>query len=120
MTKELPQERKAGLALAIAQGRSVAVWARDNHVPRSTAYRWAGQPEVRASAESRRRRARNRALGRMARRGYCASYGVATLAECAGSESVRLRALRSIFSGAIAMSKFRVLKRRMSAIKQEL
>ena len=56
----------------------------------------------------------------MASRAYWESYEVATLAECAESESVRLRALRSIFSGAIAMSKFRVLKRRMSAIKQEL
>jgi hypothetical protein len=120
MTKELRQERKAVLALAIAQGRSVALWARDNHVPRSTAYRWAGLPEVRASAESSRRRARNRALGRMARRAYWASYRAAKLAECAGSESVRLRALRSIFSRAIAMSKLPVLKRRMSAIKNEL
>jgi hypothetical protein len=45
---------------------------------------------------------------------------VATLAERAGSESVRLRALRSIFSRAIATSKFAVLKRRMSAIEEEL
>jgi hypothetical protein len=120
MTKELRQERKTALALAIAQGRSVALWARDNHVPRSTAYRWAGQPEVRATAESSRRRVRNRALGRMARRAYRASYQVATLAESAESESVRLRALQSIFSGAIAMSKLPVLKRRMSAIKEAL
>jgi hypothetical protein len=83
------------------------------------AYRCAGQPEVGASAESSRR-ARNRALGRMARRAYCASYRVAALAECAESESARLRALRSIFSGAIATSKLPVLKRRMSAIKTEL
>ncbi len=122
MTRELRQETKIqlALALAIAQGRSVALWARDNQVPRSTAYRWASQPAVRAAAESRRRRARNRALGRMASRAYRASYEVATLAECAESESVRLRALRSIFSGAIATSKFAVLKRRMSGIKEEL
>jgi len=120
MTKELRQKTKIQLALAIAQGRSVALWARDNQVPRSTAYRWASQPEVRSAAESRRRRARNCALGRIASQAYWASYEVATLAECAESESVRLRALRSIFSGAIATSKFAVLKRRMSAIKEEL
>jgi hypothetical protein len=66
MTKEQRLQRKAGLALAIAQGRSVALWARDNDLPRSTAYRWACQPEVRASAESCRRRAQDRAVGRMA------------------------------------------------------
>ena len=119
MTKELRRKTKIQLALAIAQGTSVAVWVRDNQVPRSTAYRWASQPEVRAAAESRRRRSES-ALGRMASRAYRASYEVATLAECAESESVRLRALRSIFSGAIPMSKFAVLKRRMSAIKEEL
>jgi hypothetical protein len=98
----------------------VALWARDNQVPRSTAYRWASQPGVQAAAESRRRRARNCALGRMASRAYRVSYEVATLAECAESESVRLRALRSIFSGAIATSKFAVVKCRMSAIKEEV
>jgi hypothetical protein len=41
MTEELPQKRKTRLALAIAQGKSVAAWARDNQVPRGTAYRWA-------------------------------------------------------------------------------
>jgi hypothetical protein len=120
MTRELRHKTKIQLALAIAQGRSVALWARDNRVPRSTAYRWASQPEVRAAAESRRRRARKGALARMAGRAYWASYKVATLAEGAGSESVRLRALRSIVSGAIATSEFAVLKRRMSAIREEL
>jgi hypothetical protein len=120
MTRELRQETKIQLAFAIAQGRSVALWARDSHVPRSTAYRWASQPDVRAAAESRRRRARKGALGRIASRAYWASYEVATLAECAESKSVTLRALRLIVSGAIATSQFAVVKRRMSAIKQEL
>ena len=104
MTKELRHQRKAGLALAIAQGRSVALWAHDNDVPRSTAYRWACQPDVRASAESCHRRAQDRALGRMANRAYWAGYRVATLARDAESEAVRLRALRSVLSGANAMS----------------
>ena len=54
--------------------------------------------------------------GRLARAANC----IADLGESAESDSVRLRALRSIFSGAIAMSKFAVLKRRMAAIKEEL
>ncbi len=75
----------------------MAAWAHENHVPRSTAYRWAGQPEVRAAAESSRRCACNRVLGRLARRAYRESCQLAKLAECAESESVRLRALRSIY-----------------------
>jgi hypothetical protein len=120
MTKELRRETKIRLALAIAQGRSVALWARDNQVPRSTAYRWASQPEVRAAAESRRRRAVKGALARLAKRAYREAQEVVALAECAESESVRLRALRAIVSGAMPTSKLAPLKRRMSAIKQEL
>ena len=61
MTKELRQKAKTQLALAIAQGTSVALWARANQVARSTAYRWASQPELRATAESCRWRVRDRA-----------------------------------------------------------
>jgi hypothetical protein len=120
MTKELLQENKTQLARAIAQGKSAALWARDNHVPRSTAYRWAGQPEVRATAESCRRRARNFALARMARQAYWESYRIAKLARVAESEPVKLRALRSILSDAAAVSKLSHLKRRMAAIKEKL
>jgi hypothetical protein len=120
MTKELLQEKKTQLALAIAQGKSVALWASENGVPRSTAYRWAGQPEVRSAAESRRRRARNRALGRMATRAYWESYRIAKLARVAESEPVKLEALRSILSDAAAASDLSHLKRRMAAIKEEL
>jgi hypothetical protein len=120
MTKELLQEKKTQLALAIAQGKSVALWASENRVPRSTAYRWAGQPEVRSAAESGRRRARNRALGRMATRAYWESYRIAKLARGAESEPVKLEALRSILSDAAAISDLSHLKRRMAAIKEEL
>ena len=120
MTKELRQEMKTQLALAIAQGRSVALWARDNQVPRSTAYRWASQPEVRATAESYRRRARDRALSRMVTQARRAYEQNVKLAEGAESESVKLRALRAILAGVIPAPKFSDLRRRMAAIKQEL
>jgi hypothetical protein len=120
MTKELRQQKQIELAVAIAQGKSVDLWARDNHVPRSTAYRWAGQPDVRTTSETCRRRARKCALRKMANRAYWEAYHVAALARDAESESVKLRALRSILSGANAMSTLPVLKRRMSAIVEEL
>ena len=53
LPRELPQAKKIHLAAAIAQGQSAAAWARDNGVPRSTAYSWASEPEGcdRASAK---------------------------------------------------------------------
>jgi len=121
MTKQLRDQSKAGLARAIAQGRSVALWASDNDVPRSTAYRWACQPEVRASVESCRRRIQDRALGGVADRAFWECYRIATLAgDAESSEFVRLRALRSVLSGANAMSRFPDLKRRLAAINEEL
>jgi hypothetical protein len=120
MTTEFPLELEIQLAFAIAEGKSVAVWARENHVPRSTAYRWAGKPDLRASVESCRRRARDCALRRIARRARSASDQIAKLAAGAGSESVRLRALRSSLADAITVSKLSDLKRRIAAIEQEL
>jgi hypothetical protein len=120
MTKELRGKIKTQLALAIAQGTSVALWARANQVPRSTAYRWASQPELRVTVESCRRRARDRALGRMAMRAQRVSEQIVKLAACAESESVELRALRAILAGAISVAKFSELQRRMAAIEQQL
>src|SRR5580704_10258320 len=118
--EEIPLSQHDQLAMAIAQGRSVALWARDNQVPRSTAYRWASQPELRATVKSCRRRARDRALGRMAMQAQRASDQIAKLAAGAESESVKLRALRSILAGVISVSKFSDLRRRLAAIEQEL
>jgi hypothetical protein len=115
MTKELRQQTKTGLAWAIA-----GLWARVNHVPRSTAFRWAGEPEVRATAGTCLGRAWNCALGRMANRANSASYQVAALARVAKSDSVKLWAPRSILSGAHAMSRVAVLNRRLAAIKDGL
>ena len=117
MSEELPNGRKTQLALAIAQGTSVGSWARDNDVPRRTAYRWASDPKVRHVVETCRRRARCRAIGRMARRATWASDQIAMLAKAAESEPVKLRAMRSIFSDIVAVSKFPDLKYRMAEIE---
>ena len=88
-----------------------------NQVPRSTAYRWATDPKVRRLIETCRRRARDRAIGRMARRATGAWDQIAMLAKGAESESVKLRALRSIFSDVVAVSKSPDLKYRMAEIE---
>ena len=63
---ENSESRKSHLALVIAQGKSIAVWARKNDVPDRTAYRWTTEPKVRAKIKSYRRRALDRADGQLA------------------------------------------------------
>jgi hypothetical protein len=98
MSEKLLPERKADLAFAIAQGASLRKWAEANGVPKTTAYRWAEDPEVQACANTIRRRALERGVGISSRRVAWAWRGIVKLAESADSESVRLSALRAIYS----------------------
>jgi len=93
---------------------------RGNQVPKRTAYRWAGEPKVRAAVESDRRRAIDRAIGRMARRVTWATDGIAKLAKGAESESVKLTALRAILSDMMAVSQFAGLELRITEIDEQL
>jgi hypothetical protein len=88
-------------------------------VPKRTAYRWASEPEVLATAESCRRRALDRAVGVMARRATWAAGQIAKLGKDAESESVKLAALRAIFSDMIAATKFGVLEDRLSELEEQ-
>jgi hypothetical protein len=72
---ENSESRKSQLALAIAQGASIAVWSRKNDVPDRTAYRWATESKVRARINAYRRRARDRAVGRLADMVQIACFG---------------------------------------------
>ena len=96
------------------------MWAHDNRVPRSTAYRWAADPKVRRVVERSRRRTLDRAIGRMARRATKAFDQIAKLGSAAESESLKLRALRSIFAGVVAVSKVSDLAHRMAEIEEGL
>jgi hypothetical protein len=112
-----PEGQKTSLALAIAQGTSIAAWARQKDVPKRTAYLWAEQPKVKAAVELYRSRAVDRAVGRMARNATWAADGIVKLAKEADSESVRLSALRAILADMMAISHFSGLERRMSQIR---
>ncbi len=90
MEKEVRRHQKIHLALAIAQGQSIAAWAKKNDVARSTAFRWASEPEVRREAEATRRRALGQAIGRLSSVAMKAANGIVTLAK--ESESVQLKA----------------------------
>jgi hypothetical protein len=111
---------KGLLALAIAQGKSIADWAIKNDVAERTAYRWARDPKVRAKVASCRRHLVDEALGVMSSQVTKAAAGIATLSENAVSESVKLAALRAIFSNMMAVSEFSTLEERMTRIEERL
>ncbi len=104
----------------IAQCASIAMWSRKNGVPDRTATRWATEPKVRAKIKTYRRRALDRAIGRLAARVTWAADGIVKLADEANSESVKLAALRSIFSNMMSVSKFTGLEDRVAEIEEQL
>jgi hypothetical protein len=120
MKDDVRKTQKSQLAVAIAQGESITAWALKNEVPSRTAFRWASDPKVRRSVEAWRRRALNRAIGRMARLSLKAANAIAKLGASAESESVQLRAWRAILADQMAVSKFSVLELRMVAIEEKL
>jgi hypothetical protein len=120
MTGESTNSQKLLLATAIAQGTSIAQWARNNGVPERTAYYWAADSEVRSEVESIRRRALDEAVGEMANRARWAVRGIIELGDSADTDSVRLRALRAVISDFIAVSKFAGLEERMTEIEGKL
>jgi hypothetical protein len=115
-----PQQQKSKLALAIAKGTSVTIWAKNNNVPKRTAYRWATDPEVRAKVERTRRRALDRAIGHLSDSVNRAAHGITKLADTAASESVRLSAYRTVFSNMIAASEFAELQDRITQLEEQL
>jgi hypothetical protein len=120
MPEEVSLDKKTSLALAIARGQSIAAWAKKNEVPRSTAFRWASDPEVRREAEATRRRALGQAIGRLSSVALKAANGIVALAKGAESESVQLRAWRAILADNMAVAKFSDLEYRMTEIEEQL
>jgi hypothetical protein len=117
---EIPLSQHDRLAMAVAQGKSITAWARQNGVPRRTAQRWAAEPDVRRQVEDWRRRILDRALGYMAGRSMWAARGIAKLGADAESESVQLRARRSILHDQIAVSKFSNFEYRMAELEEQV
>ena len=120
MESEHRKSTKSQLALALARGISPAKWARENDVTKMTAYRWAKEPEVRKAVESYRCRMIDLAVGRMSSRTAWAADGIASIAKDGTSDSVRLRAFRSIFSDMLTVSSYSGLTARMSKIEERL
>ena len=118
MTEEPRKNTKTQVALTLARGVSINTRTRANEVPKRTAYRWSKDPNVRKAVESCRRRSIDRAVGLMTRRATWVVGRITKLADSAESESVRLTALRSMFSDMIAVSKYSGLEGRLVEIEE--
>ncbi len=120
MSEGQRQNRKNKLVAAIAMGKPIAVWARENKVSRRTAYRWAKDPKAKAAVDARRRKAFDHSVGVLSGRLARAATAIADLGETADSESVRLSANKAVFSTMISVSKFALLEKRMNEIEKVL
>jgi len=117
---ELPSGKKTELALAIAQGVSIAAWARASGVPKSTASSWAGEPEVRHAVEAWRRANLDRVIGRMNKGANWAVDQIFKLGANSASDSVKLRAVRAVISDMMKVAEFSQLDARMTRIEERL
>jgi hypothetical protein len=120
MEKEVRRHQKIHLALAIAEGESIAAWAQQNGVSERTAFYWAKDPKVRREVDACRRRVVNQAIGQLTGMAMNAVDGIAHLAQGAESESVQLRAWRAVLADQIAVSKFSDLEYRMTEIEEQI
>jgi len=116
---ELPRGDKTELAIVIARGHCVRKWARSNGVPERTAYRRASEPEVRRMVEICRRRTLDRAIGRVNRRTTWVTDRIALIAKEADSQSLQFRALPSIISDVMAVSKFSNIEHRLTELEED-
>jgi hypothetical protein len=111
---------KDQLAIALAQGVSIKVWARTQNAPLSTVYRWAKDPAVRREVEVHRRRAIDRAVSLMTKRMGWAANGIAKLARTSKSDSVKLGAFRSIFNDMMKVTRFSGMEERVTEIEEKM
>ena len=114
------RDKKAALALAIAGGGAVRAWADANGVPPRTAYSWSRSPEVRALVGRIRRRAIDRAIGRLSKHANAAAETIRKLADSATSEAVRLQAARAVLADLITVTNYAALEARLDAVERRI
>jgi hypothetical protein len=114
------RDQKAALALAIATGRTVKAWAKEHDVAERTAYTWARSPEVRKQVHRIRRRAIDRAVGRLSRHAAAAADQIARLSKEALSEAVRFQAARAVLADLMSVSNYAAFDDRLTKIEKRI
>jgi hypothetical protein len=121
MSGEQRTSRKRQLVIALAEGKkSLDEWAQENGISRRTAYRWAKDPKVKAAVSAHRRAAVDQSLAVMSGQVTWAAEAIGDLCKNAASESVKLGALKAVFTNLVAISKFAGFEERIAGIEEKL
>ena len=118
---ETPEKgSKEHLAVAIGRGVPIAAWARANEVARTTAFRWANEPDVKKAVLAYRRRVLDRAVGKMTQLSIGAVETIRRISKGGDSDTVQLKAARALLSEMIAVSKYSGLEERVTEVEEML
>jgi hypothetical protein len=120
MPGPLPHELRTQLAVAIASGESITAWAKQRSVSRRTAYEWSRSKGIRRRVASLRRRALDRAVGKLTKGAMSAADVLLKIATGGEQESVRLQAARAILSDLASLSDFAKVQRKIAEIEKRL
>lgn len=120
MSKRINHARKAALALAMAAGRTVIDWARENGVPERTAYSWARSREVLDQVEAIRHAAIDRAVGRLSENATVAADEITRLVRESASDAVRLQAARAVLADLMAIADHAAFEQRLADLERRL
>ena len=120
MSEEPEKGSKEQLAVAIGRGIQIAAWASANGVARTTAFRWAKEPDVKKAVLSYRRCVLDRAVGKMTKHSTGAVDTIHRISKEGDSDSVRLNAARAILSQMISVSKYTGLEERLTEVEESL
>ncbi len=96
MAGPLPKSLFRDLALFIAAGGRVASWCESHEVARGTAYHWYRTDAFRQLVDEFRRRAVDRAIGKMAKNIGKAVEKIVKLVEDGESQAIQLSAAKSL------------------------
>jgi hypothetical protein len=121
MPKRKNPDRGELLALALAEGQSVAEWARANNVNVRAAYRLAARPAVRAKATELRARLIDTAIGHLARGARsCAIVLWGTAADPDQPIAVRVSAASRALSALVQLETHASVPAQFAELKQML
>ena len=108
------------LAMHMATGGSVAAFARDQGIPRRTAYAWTKDAGFQAKVADYRARIIDKLVGSLAKLGRSAVKGIGVLATTAENESVRLAACRAVLNDLINVGNFQQNARQFAEMEARL
>jgi hypothetical protein len=115
-----PSAKIEHLAMHVASGGSVASFAKQEKIPRRTAYAWTKDAGFQAKVADYRARIIDKLVGSLAKLGRSAVKGIGVLATTAENESVRLAACRAVLNDLINVGNYQANARQFAEMEARL